>query len=83
MPVLRRPGGVGTGGRARSGFWVFGLGAAPAAAAGQAIFLRWLSVVGALELSLWDGFDGPPGEVGGFRRVFAFLRKLAKPFVAL
>ena len=41
-----------------SGFWGWGAAAA-AAAAGQAIFLRCLSVVGALVLSLWDGFDGP------------------------
>ena len=51
-----------------SGF--LGWGAAAAAAAGQAIFLRWLSVVGALELSVWEGFDGPRGEVGGFRHGF-------------
>jgi len=55
------------GGRARSGFWVFG---PPAGAAGQAIFLRWLSVVGALELSVCEGFDGPWGEVGRFRHGF-------------
>ena len=59
-----RVGGLGVG----SGF--LGWGAAAAAAAGQAIFLRWLSVVGALELSVWDGFDGPPGEVGRFRHGF-------------
>ena len=72
-----RVGGLGVG----SGFWGWARPRRPAA--GPGIFLRWLSVVGALELSLWDGFDGPRGEVGGFRRVFAFLRKLAKPFVAL
>ena len=51
-----------------SGF--LGWGAAAAATAGQAIFLRWLSVVGALELSLCEGFDGLPGEIGGFRHGF-------------
>ena len=51
-----------------SGF--LGSGAAAAAAAGQAIFLRRLSVFGGLELSVWEGFDGPRGEAGGFRHGF-------------
>ena len=51
-----------------SGFLVWG--AVAAAAAGWAIFLRRLSVVGALELSLCEGFGGPPGEVGRFRHGF-------------
>ena len=50
-----------------SGF--LGWGAAAAAAAGQAIFLRRLSVVGALELSVCEGFHEPRGEVGRYRRV--------------
>ena len=51
-----------------SGFLVWG--AAAAAAAGWAIFLRRLSVIGALELSLCDGFDGAPGGRGSLRHGF-------------
>ena len=43
----------GTGGRALRGSGFLGWGAGAAAAARRAIFLRWLSVVGALELSVW------------------------------
>ena len=52
------------------GFGCLGWGAAAAAAAGPAIFLRRLSVVGALELSVCEGSDVPRGEVGGFRHGF-------------
>ena len=46
------------------GSGLLGWGAAAAAAAGQAIFFRRLSVVGALELSVCEGFDGPRERSG-------------------
>ncbi len=88
VAVLGRPGGVGMGGRARSGFWVFGVGAAAAARGGPGDFFAYSLGVAAAEASSSSGatsccwttavYYAPPGD--GVSRARSSARAFCRVF---